>query len=63
VRQADSGVSINTELFIDRTEVPYMGKTRIRVVTNEGDQLTDGGKSVYRLRRNAILISKCVDQV
>jgi len=29
---------IITELFIDRTAALYIGETRIRVVTDEGDQ-------------------------
>jgi len=29
---------INTELFIDRTAVLYIGETLIRAVTKEGDQ-------------------------
>jgi len=33
--------SINTELFFDRLAAFYIGETRVRVVTNEGDQISE----------------------
>jgi len=46
---------INTELFIDRMAALFTGETRIRVVTNEGDQGigTTWLEERYTLRKNA----------
>jgi len=46
---------INNDLFIDRTEGLYLGKTRIRDTTNEGDLR----KGILRLEEHICAVKNC----